>query len=267
MHSSAAFALLVGLSLAASAAGMASSSKIPRSASKLARLAHATTVKEYEPTTEHITAAPLEASGLPPPPYWFDPRIHNLGNAGLMGGFHAAVAPICTHLIDRLAYAGVDARKRIHQTIDDAHSVLDMCCGVAFSAKKGAVGVDTSKQMIGMARLIRPDATFVEGNAETYGEDASFDVVTVMYATHEMPRAARRRVISNALRVARKYVLVVDIAPGFTPSEMMLSGEPYVEDYLANMDDDVAEVASNRAWRKSRISVVKDHVVMWRLDV
>jgi hypothetical protein len=66
-------------------------------------------------------------------------------------------------------------------------------------------------------------------------------------------------------RIARKYVLVVDIDPAFEPSEMMLSGEPYVIDYLAHMDKDV-EAAANY-WRKSKTIVVADHVVMWRIGV
>lgn len=219
------------------------------------------------PAPTILETEPLPSTGLPPPPYWFDTRIHNLGNAGLLGGFHAAIAPFCTFLIDKLAYKGVDARSQIHKTISPALSVVDLCCGVAFSATKGATGVDTSPQMLAIARLHRPDATFIEGNAETWGEDAAFDVATVMYGMHEMPRDARRRVLHNAMRIARKYVLVVDIDPGFNPSEMMLSGEPYVEDYLQHMDEDVKEAAANRAWRKARIDVVPGHVVMWRLDL
>jgi SAM-dependent methyltransferase len=67
----------------------------------------------------------------------------------------------------------------------------------------------------------------------------SCDVATVMFGMHEMPGDARRRVIRNALRLARRKVLVVDIWPGFEPSPMMLSGEPFLLDYLANIENDV----------------------------
>lgn len=203
---------------------------------------------------------------VPPPPYWFDTRIHNLGNAGMLGGFHAAIAPFCTYLIDRFAYKGIDARSQILRTIAPTLSVVDLCCGVAFSVNKGATGVDTSPQMLAIARLFRPDATFFEGNAESWGENASLDVATIMYGMHEMPRDARRRVLHNAMRIARKYVLIVDIDPGFNPSQLMLSGEPYLEDYLMHMDDDVKEAAT-RAWRKTRVNIVPGHVIMWRLDL
>ncbi|KAJ1635997.1 hypothetical protein T492DRAFT_962414 [Pavlovales sp. CCMP2436] len=208
----------------------------------------------------------LESTGFPQP-YWFDERIHNLGNVGLVGGLHAAIAPIITHVIDRLAYKNVDARRQVHKTISAKLDVVDLACGVGFSSVKGATGVDTSKEMLGIARLRRPDVTFVEGNAETYGADASHDVCTIMFATHEMPRDGRQRVLANAMRVARKYVLVVDICPSFRPTEVMLTGEPYVLDYLEHIDADVRLAAANRAWRTSKWHIVKGHVVMWRLDL
>ena len=66
-------------------------------------------------------------------------------------------------------------------------------------------------------------------------QDGSCDIATVMFGFHEMPADARRRVLRNALRIARKKVLIVDIWPGFQPTAMMLSGEPFVLDYLANV--------------------------------
>jgi len=40
---------------------------------------------------------------------------------GWRGLFHALVVPVATHIIDRFAYQGVDARKLIHGSeFDDA---------------------------------------------------------------------------------------------------------------------------------------------------
>lgn len=54
--------------------------------------------------------------------YWFDRRIHTLGNNGFTGAVHAAIAPLSTKLIDILAYEGVDIRKKVRgigtQTVD-----------------------------------------------------------------------------------------------------------------------------------------------------
>ena len=45
--------------------------------------------------------------------YWFDPRIHSLGNAGFTGALHAASAALVTKVIDVNAYDGVDIRKQV----------------------------------------------------------------------------------------------------------------------------------------------------------
>ena len=115
--------------------------------------------------------------------YWYDPRIHNFGNIGLAGRFHALMAPFATvkksphprrfwsyielgctfltsslhlcrlcsqALIDHRAYDGVDIRKRVHSGFPDKASVLDLCCGTGFSTARGAIGVDTSNEMLDM---------------------------------------------------------------------------------------------------------------------
>jgi hypothetical protein len=48
-----------------------------------------------------------------PDEYWFDHRIHTLGNHGFMGALHAAVAPLSTLIIDHAAYNGIDVRQKV----------------------------------------------------------------------------------------------------------------------------------------------------------
>jgi hypothetical protein len=48
-----------------------------------------------------------------PDEYWFDQRIHSLGNVGFSGALHAAMAPAFTKLIDWKAYKNVDIRKQV----------------------------------------------------------------------------------------------------------------------------------------------------------
>jgi hypothetical protein len=45
--------------------------------------------------------------------YWYDSRIHSLGNVGFFGGIHAALAPLTTKLIDVIAYNGTDIRQLV----------------------------------------------------------------------------------------------------------------------------------------------------------
>jgi len=61
-------------------------------------------------------------------------------------------------------------------------------------------------------------------------------------------------------------VLVVDIWPGFEPSPMMLSGEPFVLDYLANIEEDVRESHDPMVWEVMRVDVVEQHVRMWKFE-
>ena len=209
-------------------------------------------------------------------PYYFDERMHSFGNIGPGGRFHAFFAPLATLIIDKLSYDGVDARALVHSQLPQDGSVLDLCCGVGFSTPRGGTGVDTSPAFLDMARLLQPNRTFVRGNAETFGATFSYDVVTVLFATHEMPRAARRRVLANAARVARKSVVVVDIDPEFklaltqdpsraTQAKAFLAGEPYVFDYLRHVDSDITACARSRGWLSSSRALIPGHVRMWTL--
>ena len=168
------------------------------------------------------------------PPYYFNPTIHNLGNRGPGGLVHALLAPLATSVIDKLAYDGFDVRSFLHQG-----DSVDFCCGTGTSTAKGCVGIDTSTQMLGMARMMHPDKHFIKGNAEDWGETDLFSVATCMFAFHEMPREARATTLSNMKRVARDKVMVVDIHPDYNPSPAMLMGEPYVKEYLAHIDQDM----------------------------
>jgi len=102
--------------------------------------------------------------------YWREAKIHSLGNTGLLGRFHALLAPVATHFIDSASYGGRNVRKEVHQQLGLAQgTVLDLCCGVGISTAPGAVGVDASEEMIDMARLLNPGKTFLVGNAENFG--------------------------------------------------------------------------------------------------
>jgi len=156
----------------------------------------------------------------------------------------------------------------VHLSIPPSAKVLDLCCGTGFSSTPwgNTLGVDTSIPMLTMAKLRNPRLKVQRGNAETYGEDEGHDIVTIMFGFHEMPQFARRRILRNAMRVARSHVLVVDICPTLVPTPMMLSGEPYILDYLANVDSDVQTCSDEDGWEHQRKVIVPGHVVMWRLD-
>lgn len=203
---------------------------------------------------------------------WRDPRIHNLGNIGLRGGLHAALAPLSTRIIDKVAYGGRDLRAEVLLShVPDGAQTVDLCCGVGYSTTAGGVGVDASAQMLGVARLVHAQrgTQFVRADAETWRPSGAtttpFDVATCFFALHEMPRPARRRVLASMMALA-PTALVVDISPDdYTPSETMLLGEPYLLEYQANVDSDIVAVADETSAVSARTVLIEGHAVLWTL--
>ena len=188
-------------------------------------------------------------------------RMHNVGNHGIGGFFHALMAPLATYLITQSAYAGWEPRKWMReQTLADGDKVVDLGCGVGFST--ASLGVDVSHQMISMARIYHRNFDFVQGDIETWGETDAYDAASICFVTHEMPSFARRATVCNALRIAR-VVRVMDICPDYDPSPAMLSGEPYILDYKATMEADMQFVSSTTRRPVTRSTLVDAHVVVW----
>jgi ubiquinone/menaquinone biosynthesis C-methylase UbiE len=150
--------------------------------------------------------------------------------------------------------------------------VLDLCCGVgtstralrdAFPEAETVIGMDTSLEMIYMANFLSKHlnfvkplfqtlryykkrmtkeilsaATFARGNAEcTDLPDKSFDLVTIMYAFHEVPSEGRDRMIREARRLLQPggTLAIIDIHADFQPSQSMLLGEPYGKHYTRHV--------------------------------
>ncbi len=265
------------------------------------------------------------------PSHRFDNRIHTFGNVGFWGGLHAACAPFATWLIDTKAYDRINAREMIarelHKTVNKTNArVLDLCCGVGMSTRALAdaftdaefiAGVDTSPEMLSMARLIGKyntiwksieqynrasngiesadnevsaaslslvklaleikttmaisskyfdsGITYVRGNAERVrAPSAQFDLVTIFYAFHEIPRTARYIILREARRLLKPggILAVVDIHPTeYTPSPTMLAGEPYVIEYQQNIQKQMENLQGFDDFEVK--DVVPGHVTMW----
>jgi SAM-dependent methyltransferase len=189
------------------------------------------------------------------PPYWYNPVIHNLGNVGTSGHIHALSTPFFTRFIDKKAYSGVDIRKSVYD--ETKGEICDLCCGTGFSTKPGHLGIDTSKEMLRYSNLFNPGSTYIYGNAETYGKTFEFDVVTCMFAFHEIPAEGHVNILKNALRISRNKIIIVDISTDYKPSKLMLAGEPYTLDYLKNINI----LMEDFSFKKTNL--VPGHVDMW----
>ena len=199
-------------------------------------------------------------------PWWFNPRIHNFGNSGIGGRFHAHVAKFATRVIDRVAYEGRDIRKELLQQLPTGARVVDFGCGVGLSTARGGLGIDTSSEMLGVAKRANPRCNFLKANAVNFGNDAEFDIVTVFFLLHEAPSEGRMAVIQNAARVAADTVIIVDISPQYEPSMSMLSGEPYVLDYLASIEMEIEAVCYLEGATLRTFDIIEGHVRKWQID-
>lgn len=154
-------------------------------------------------------------------------------------------------------------RDTFHQVLDqygptEVQDVLDMGCSVGISTvalhryycqkqerKVRTVGLDLSPYMLAVAKTLDIDgdiSEWVHANAEKTGlPENSFDVVTLEYVLHELPRHATRNIFIEALRILRpggclaivdrnpRSVVIQNLPPVlFT---LMKSTEPWSDDY------------------------------------
>ena len=92
----------------------------------------------------------------------------------------------------------------------EANVVSDWCCGTGMSTdalydsfKDAEIyGVDTSNEMLKVARKRSvSDAEFLLGNVEDIILPKKADLITIMFALHEIPQYARINVLKNVKKI------------------------------------------------------------------
>ena len=198
-------------------------------------------------------------------PYYYNPKMHSFGNIGLGGKLHAFISPFATRGIDMLRYDGKNIREEIMQSyVNQNKTILDLCCGVGISTAEGAMGIDTSDEMLNVASSLHTNKNkkFYFANAEIVRPKQSIDIVTCMFAFHEMPVQAQITVINNALRIANEEFIIVDISPNYKnkkPPQIMLEGEPYLIEYLNNIEKMLQDFEET--------VYVPNHVHVWKYKI
>lgn len=134
--------------------------------------------------------------------------------------------------ISALAAIAVGGSDRLHrlawQDLDLPRSavVLDLCCahGVVTKALTQAfdqvIGLDASPRAIARARKRVPQATYVEAFAEQMPfADATFDLVHISMALHEMTPQQRRAILAEVWRVLKPggWFALIDFHPPEVP--------------------------------------------------
>lgn len=200
-----------------------------------------------------------------------------------------------------LAYDGKDVRREAWKFVKRARAAnlgapkvaraVDLGCGTGFTARSLArtffsrnreeesldsiaVGLDTSPEMISMARTLScldentliDTVKFVQANAEDTGLPRStFDLVVAAFVLHECPREARHQILEEGLRLLAPggTLAVLDIHTDYQPSQFMEPGEPYLNGYLDFFEEDAAHFAIRHA--RHIASAHRDVIVPGRL--
>ena len=114
-------------------------------------------------------------------PYYYNPKMHSLGNIGFGGKIHAEAALFATKTIDKIRYKGKNIRKEIYEPyVSKNKTLLDMCCGIGISTPPGQIGIDTSHEMLEVAKKNnknnKANKSFILGNAETFRPSKEIDI-------------------------------------------------------------------------------------------
>jgi len=202
--------------------------------------------------------------------YYYDPRIHNFGNIGLGGQIHSMLAPYATKVIDKKCYNSVNIRQYIlskytqdfYKKYEKLPKIIDLCCGTGTSTATNQLGIDSSLPMITQAKKIHNNkqaikTQFIIGNAENYGQEDEFDTATIMFAFHEMPNYAHHKIIKNAKKITKHDIIIVDISPNYSPSNLMLIGEPYLLNYKAT----IQQLLTQHKFKY--LEYIPNHVGLW----
>jgi hypothetical protein len=80
----------------------------------------------------------------------------------------------------------------------------------------------------------------------------------MMFLFHEVPQESRLNIIEILKSIAIEKILIVDISPEYNPSNLMLTGEPYIIDYLKNIQTDL--------WNFNEEIIIDKHVHAWSLN-
>ncbi|MEB3231123.1 MAG: class I SAM-dependent methyltransferase [Leptolyngbyaceae bacterium] len=227
------------------------------------------------------------------PDYYTVPfHAYDAGNLCWQAAFEAAPATYAVALRvwpqESLTWQAAQARLRgsFHEVLttygpQSVRDILDMGCSVGISTRTlhhfyqhrqkhpiRTVGLDLSPYMLAVAQELDQTgdiAQWVHANAEaTDFPDASFDLVTLQFITHELPHYASQSIFKEASRILRPggCLAIVDNNPkspviqGLPPAlfVLMKSTEPWSDDYYT-FD---MEAALQEAGLDYRVTVASD---------
>ena len=132
----------------------------------------------------------------------------------------------------------LEARRLAIDLIMPGSTVLDIACGTrllctALQQQKQCkvIGIDLSLRMLEFAAKAahHPDITLCHMDATDLSDfkDLQFDYATMLFLFHELPRDQQHRALTEAVRVARRVLVIDSNAP--LPSNRYARGIRFVE--------------------------------------
>lgn len=209
----------------------------------------------------------------------YHPSIHNMGNTGPLGYLHASMAWSATRIIDKVAYDGRNVRQEIADSLGSILSrketrVLEVGCGVGTLTKYLAhnfddiIAFDTSPVMLNVAKKECSDKIDFRLANGVHCDQFDKNLCISSFVLHELPTAAHTKLVQSMIDCVQSEsgeVWLIDIDPSYTPSLSMKSGEPFVLEYLENIDNTIASVSDANAFACDRVQIIPDHVFAWVL--
>lgn len=215
----------------------------------------------------------------------YHPRIHNMGNVGVGGWIHAKMARYATKIIDDRAYGGRNMRHEFAQLLKCQQvppDLIEVGCGVGtLTQELSRMGYferlrafDTSEIMISEARAFarKNDMKEVEFDVRNACDVGTLcaGVAVSSFMMHELPTEAHVDVVRSLLECTRQpggQVWIMDIDTTYVPSPAMLSGEPYVEAYIDQIDGTMSRLArDDEGVALSNFLLFRGHVRVWRFE-
>ena len=204
------------------------------------------------------------------------PHVHTMGNTGALGMMHAWLLPLIWLWIRHSTFDGLDVREVALKNVADLEHYPKHSLAVDLGTSTGGmartlrcngfstVGVDTSATMLGLARIYSPNIPFYKGNVCTC-ELPRASIYTLSFLMHEMPMEAQYMALRNALRRRNQNgcVCVIDIHPDVVVKHTYTGYEPFLQDYLKNIENVIRSSARMHRCKVASYDVVKGYVKQW----
>jgi trans-aconitate methyltransferase len=154
-----------------------------------------------------------------------------------------------------------DIRKFVIDLQGKNKKILDIGCGIGDSTScgEGSLGIDNKREAIEAATLKYPDKRFKLGVIASWNPPEKYDITTTMFYLHKLDSYKRKQIIHVAKKCAQERVVILDVSPDYTPTEIMIKKKPHLLDFIAESRKELADFTEH--------TMVEKNISMWTYDI